>query len=62
MPKNGGDMAEWVLGTIPKKQREIYDKLNDAAWSAVELWIKGDVQNAMNRINGISFEEEFLDN
>ena len=62
MPKNGGDMAEWVLGTIPKKQREIYDKLNDATWSAVELWIKGDVQNAMNRINGISFEEEFLDN
>lgn len=58
MPKNGGDMAEWVLGTIPRKHREIWDKLADAAWEAAELWINGDIQNAMNKINGISFETE----
>lgn len=57
-PSEDVDMVQWVLGTIPKQQRSVWDKLTDAAWEAVELWIKGDIQNAMNKINGINFVEE----
>lgn len=55
-PETEVDMAQWVLGTIPKAQRETFDKLTDAAWDAVKLWLKGDVQNAMNLINGLNLD------
>ena len=55
-PAGEVDMIKWVLGTMPKAQRELFDKLTDAAWDAVKLWLKGDVSNAMNRVNGLNFE------
>lgn len=58
-PGQDVDMIHWVLGEIPKQQRAMWDKLTDAAWDAVLLWIKGDIQSAMCKINGINFVEEF---
>lgn len=58
MPEHDKNLAEWVLSTIPKKQCKIWDKLTDAAWEAVEMWIQEDIQKAMNNINSISLETE----
>jgi PTH1 family peptidyl-tRNA hydrolase len=55
------DMAEWVLGHIPLSQRKNWNKLEDVAWKAVNMWLTGDTQNAMNSINGFNLQDETTD-
>jgi len=51
------DMADWVLGHIPQIQRKEWNKLEAAAWRAVEMWLSGDIQSAMTSVNGFNIEE-----
>lgn len=56
-PGGASNMADWVLGRIPKAQKEHWHKLEDTAWEALELWLKYDIQRAMSRINGLRLDD-----
>ena len=56
-PRGSANMADWVLGRIPKAQKEQWHKLEDTAWEALELWLKYDIQRAMSRINGLRLDD-----
>lgn len=47
----GQDLADYVMGTIPKAQRELLDEALDHAVDAVELMLAGEVEQAMNLYN-----------
>lgn len=49
-PKNY-DLADWVLGHFNKEDRAGIDEAADKAVRAVEMMIRGDVDNAMNEFN-----------
>jgi PTH1 family peptidyl-tRNA hydrolase len=50
-PHPGMDMAAWVLSKFSKDDMIKLDSVLDDAVSAVELIVKGQVQDAMNRFN-----------
>lgn len=56
-PGGAANMSDWVLGRIPKAQKEQWHKLEDTAWEALELWLKYDIQRAMSRINGLRLDD-----
>ncbi|MEG1502236.1 MAG: aminoacyl-tRNA hydrolase [Synergistaceae bacterium] len=45
------DVADWVLGTFPKEQMKSWHLLEDIVWQSLELWLDGDIQKAMSKIN-----------
>lgn len=53
-PELGVTLPDWVLGRIPKEQRLVFDKIEDAAWNGVMMWLKEGIQRAMSLVN--SFE------
>lgn len=53
-PELGVTLPDWVLGRIPKEQRLAFDKIEDAAWNGVMMWLKEGIQRAMSLVN--SFE------
>ena len=55
-PSGERDMSDWVLGKIPKNQRTLWGELEDVAWDALNIWIKQDIQKAMNRVNGFKLK------
>lgn len=57
-PQGPIDMADWVLGRIPHGQKEIWRKLEDIAWEALNIWLKYDVQKAMSSINGLRLDDQ----
>ena len=50
-PHHDYDLADWVLGAIPIKEREVISKNNDAVYDAVCDIIKGDIEKAMGKYN-----------
>ena len=47
----GYDLADWVLGSIPKDAHEGVMDLLDRAVDAAEMIVKGDISGAMSRYN-----------
>ncbi|MDO9544257.1 MAG: aminoacyl-tRNA hydrolase [Synergistaceae bacterium] len=52
------NMADWVLGRIPPGQKELWCKLEDVAWEALNIWLKYDIQKAMGSINGLKLNDQ----
>jgi len=57
-PQGSVNMADWVLGRIPSGQKEIWHKLEDIAWEALNMWLKHDIQKAMSSINGLKINDQ----
>lgn len=51
-PAGHGDLKDWVLGRIPKAQQKEWYKIEDIAWEALELWLQGNMDRAMEKANG----------
>ena len=51
-------MSDWVLSQIPKKQRASWDKISDAVFDGVQVWLKEDIQKAMAALNGFRLDSE----
>ena len=51
------DMKDWVLGKIPQEQRKHWHKIEDAAWEAFTLWLEGDIDRAMSKVNGFRLND-----
>jgi PTH1 family peptidyl-tRNA hydrolase len=45
------DLAAWVLSKFPKSELELLDAAIIKAYSAVQLLVEGNVEEAMNRFN-----------
>ena len=45
------DLADWVLGTIPKEDRDSIIKCIDDAYNALPLMVGGDIEKAMGKYN-----------
>jgi PTH1 family peptidyl-tRNA hydrolase len=54
-------MPDWVLGAIPKEQRRVWDKIEDAVWESINLWLAEGIQRAMSFVNGLKIECESED-
>lgn len=48
-PPAGWDMPSWVLGKIPENEQESFFGALERAAEAVEMIVRGDLQNAMNK-------------
>jgi PTH1 family peptidyl-tRNA hydrolase len=46
------DMREWVLGKIPKEQRDEWPSVEDAAWDAFSRWLGGAEEGFTVKIGG----------
>ena len=57
-PQGPINMADWVLGRIPPGQNELWCKLEDVAWEALNIWLKYDIQKAMGSINGLKLNDQ----
>ena len=57
-PQGPVNMADWVLGGIPHAQKELWCKLEDVAWEALNIWLKHDIQKAMSAINGLRLDDQ----
>ncbi len=57
-PQGPINMADWVLGRIPPGQKELWCKLEDVAWEALDIWLKYDIQKAMSSINGLRLNDQ----
>ena len=57
-PQGPINMADWVLGRIPHAQKELWCKLEDVAWEALNIWLKYDIQKAMSSINGLRLDDQ----
>lgn len=57
-PTNNMDMADWVLGRIPVKDRNAWAKVEDTAWDALKLWLDDGIQKAMSTVNGLRLISE----
>ena len=55
-PKNW-DLADYVLSTFPKEDREKVEEAMDHAVEAVRMMLDGETEAAMNRYNRKSYEE-----
>ncbi|MBR4072579.1 MAG: aminoacyl-tRNA hydrolase [Clostridia bacterium] len=51
-PSPDSDLKDWVLGKIPKEQKEEFEKALDKAALAVEEIVKRGIDSAMNKYNG----------
>lgn len=51
MPENKGDLINYVIGSIPKEEKNILDKATTLAKDAIVEIIKSGIDNAMNKIN-----------
>ena len=49
---SGDELVDFVLGPFDAAERQEADDMIGRAVEACELWLEGDVQAAMNRING----------
>lgn len=56
-PDGRMELKDWVLGKIPPEQRREWHKIEDAAWEALELWLKGDIDRAMSKANGFRLND-----
>lgn len=56
-PENGIAMSDWVLGKLPPAQREKWPEIENAAWSAVELWLSEGIDKAMTKANGFRLDD-----
>lgn len=52
-PPEGFDLADWVLGDIPKSDQEAVFRCIENVLPAAELIVKGDFETAMSTYNGI---------
>lgn len=50
-PAPGMEMSDWVLGGLPKAQREMLERISDAVWDGLMLWLKEGIQSAMTAVN-----------
>ena len=57
-PQGPINMADWVLGRIPPGQKELWCKLEDVVWEALNIWLKYDIQKAMSTINGVRLDDQ----
>lgn len=57
-PQGPVNMADWVLGRIPHSQKDLWCKLEDVAWEALNIWLKHDIQKAMSAINGLRLDDQ----
>lgn len=57
-PQGPINMADWVLGRIPPGQKELWCKLEDVAWEALNIWLQYDIQKAMGSINGLKLNDQ----
>ena len=57
-PQGPINMADWVLGRIPPGQKELWCKLEDVAWEALNIWLKYDIQKAMGSIKGNKLNDQ----
>ena len=57
-PQGPINMADWVLGRIPPGQKELWCKLEDVVWEALNIWLKYDIQKAMSTINGLRLDDQ----
>lgn len=48
---DGIDMVDWVLGKIPKNDRESFYSVIENTYEAVKLLLKGETQKAMSKFN-----------
>ncbi|CAN5811175.1 aminoacyl-tRNA hydrolase [soil metagenome] len=53
----GADLAEWVLSSPPPEERRRILDLYPELQEALDLWVKGDVEMAMNRANSAGRRE-----
>lgn len=53
----GWDLADYVLSTFPKEDREKVEEAMDHAVEAVRMMLDGETEAAMNRYNRKSYEE-----
>ena len=51
------DLADYVLSTFPKEDREKVEEAMDHAVEAVRMMLDGETEAAMNRYNRKSYEE-----
>ncbi|PRR83321.1 aminoacyl-tRNA hydrolase [Clostridium vincentii] len=52
-----GDLVNYVLGTVAKKERKILDEVLEVVVSATEAIIKEDVKEAMNKYNSLNLNK-----
>ena len=45
------NLASWVLGKFPEEERENFASISSACYDVLKLWLRGDVDIAMNRAN-----------
>lgn len=57
-PQAGVAMPDWVLGRIPKGQKLLLDKIEDAVWDGVTIWLKDGIQKAMAFVNNFKMETD----
>ncbi|MDD4160224.1 MAG: aminoacyl-tRNA hydrolase [Synergistaceae bacterium] len=57
-PQGPVNMSDWVLGRIPPAQKELWHKLEDVIWEALNIWLKDDIQTAMSYINGLRLDDQ----
>ena len=51
---NRGDLADYVLGRVPAKERELIDSRDPDILEAAQMLIKGDLSGAQSRFNRIN--------
>lgn len=51
-PEGKMGLADWVLGKFSAAQKKEWPHIDDAAWEAVELWLKDGIDKAMTQANG----------
>lgn len=50
-PPPGADLADWVLSPMPEEDEDVVVGLLPELSGGVELWLDGDMEAAMNRLN-----------
>jgi PTH1 family peptidyl-tRNA hydrolase len=54
-PAPGKDLPEWVLGRLPKEQRNLWPEIEDLAWDCMKRWLSGEAGDGFTaRIEGCS--------
>ena len=56
-PPAGWDAASWVLSRFDEQEREVAERVADAAAEAVETWQSEGLERAQQRFNGLDLRE-----
>ena len=56
-PPAGWDAASWVLSRFDEQEREVAERVADAAVEAVEVWQSEGLERAQQRFNGLDLRE-----